>query len=155
MAVHAWRAIKLYCLGAILEATEFTIVLSRGYFGFYHILSSRGATLDKKLSGYKKRAIMCVEIFPGGYFGFQKNHKVINGGLLWICSKLKFWSRGATLDREGGYSSVPNKRTYLNNHTYQNFTQKPINVPTQISIPIWNLPKHYITVPKNALVNGK
>ena len=41
--------------------------------------------------------------FVGGYFGFQKIHKVINGGLLWIWSKLKFWSRGATLDWEGGY----------------------------------------------------
>ena len=38
------------------------------------------------------------------------------------------------------YSSVPNKRSYLNNHTYQNFDQKLSNVPTQISKPIGNLP---------------
>ena len=54
------KGYKSYCQGAILEVREFTIVLLRGYFGFYHILSSRGATLDKKLSGYKKRAVLCV-----------------------------------------------------------------------------------------------
>ena len=39
------------------------------------------------------------------------------------------------------YSSVPNKRSYLNNHTYQKFAQNLLNVPTQISIPTGNLIK--------------
>ena len=33
------------------------------------------------------------------------------------------------------YSAVPNKRTYLNKHTYQNFFQKTITIPTQITVP--------------------
>ena len=41
-----------------------------------------------------------------------------------------------------GYSPVPNKGSYLNNHTYQNFAQKLSNVPTQIRIPIENLPNY-------------
>ena len=40
------------------------------------------------------------------------------------------------------YSSVPNKRSYLNNHTYLNFAKKLINGTTQISVPIGNLPIH-------------
>ena len=33
------------------------------------------------------------------------------------------------------YSNVPNKRTYFNKHTYWNFLQNTITIPTQITVP--------------------
>ena len=57
-------------------------------------------------------------------------------------NKIFFYIYNCIQKKSHTYSSVPNKRSYLNSHTYQNFAQKPLNVPTQISIPIGNLPKH-------------
>ena len=33
------------------------------------------------------------------------------------------------------YSNVPNKRNYFNKHTYWNFLQNTITIPTQITVP--------------------
>ena len=38
----------------------------------------------------------------------------------------------------GTYSTVPNRRSYLNNSTYPNLTMIIITIPTLISIPIRN-----------------
>ena len=59
------------------------VEFSRCYFGFYHILLSRGATLDKKLSGYKKGSIVCMNL---------------SEGLLWISINSQSYKWGATLD---------------------------------------------------------
>ena len=46
------------------------------------------------------------------------------------------------------YSTLPNKRTYLNYHTYRKLSRKLISVPTWIAVPIGNhLQKNYWNFP--------
>ena len=52
----------------------------------------------------KKMEVFWLDFcFVGGLLWISINSQSCTWGLLWNWSKLKFWSRGATLDREGGY----------------------------------------------------